>query len=325
MFRFILLGLSLFVSVGIAEGVVRAFFPIYGGVDNIDKDGQPVREWFKPGSVYRQFSNEYDATTTITSKGHRVPGSDGNPDVVFIGDSFTFGFGLADDETFASRYCAEMHVTCANLGIPGSGTVKQMVRLEQFLVDYHWKPREVKWFFFGMSGSFASGNDFVDNYNFGYRQDAKSPDGPVVSRPAPTLAGRLIGLQTLLLDNSYLMRQVKFRWGPLMKSLLVDPPGETRLTEALRYTQEDFRQVDELSRRYGFDYKIYLIVPVQDLIRGTYNETLKTLNSVITKSAIPTAPALADQPQKYYYAYDGHLNAAGSRKVAELLIAQDQH
>src|SRR5215510_19112 len=172
--KLILLVGSLTVAVAASEIVVRIFFPIYGGVDNLSLTGEPAREVFRPSSVYRQYSNEYDAITTITNKGHRVPGVDGNPDIVFLGDSFTYGFGLADNQTFASIYCTTRHLGCANLGMPGSGTLKQMRRLKQFVNDFHWKPKEVKLFFFGMSGSFSNGNDFVDNYNWGRRQAAQS-------------------------------------------------------------------------------------------------------------------------------------------------------
>ena len=301
------------------------FFPLYGGVDNVTMAGAPVTEWFAPGSVYRQISNEYDAITTITDKGHRVPGTDGNPDIVFVGDSFTFGFGLKDDETFSSRYCAATHVTCANLGIPGSGTVRQLRRLEQFITDYHWKPKQVKWFFFGMSGSFAGGNDFVDNYDFGRRMSARAAGGPARPAPPPTLMGRLIGMQSVLLNSSYLMRHAKYRWGPLMKSLVVDPPGNERMSEALHYTREALQELDAASHKLGFEYVIYLIVPVQDILRGTADDTLATFNSVSPKPAIATASVLSDEPTKYYFSYDGHLNAEGNRRLADMLIAQDQH
>lgn len=319
--RLVLVSTSLLFSLGAAEAVTRVFFPLYGGVDNVTVDGAPVKEWFAPGSVYRQISNEYDAVTTITSKGHRVPGTDANPDVVFIGDSFTFGFGLKDDETFASRYCTGLGVSCANLGIPSSGTLRQLRRLEQFLTEHRWKPKQVKWFFFGMSGSFSAGNDFVDNYDFGRRKNGVAAAPPA----APSVAGRLIGLQSLLLENSYLMRQAKYHWGPVLKSLIVDDPGEARMNEALRYTREAMHELDDTSRRLGFDYAVYLIVPVQDIIRGTAGNTLSTFNSVSPKPAIATAPALAEEPTKYYFAYDGHLNAEGSRRVANMLIAQDRH
>lgn len=332
--RLTLLTVSLCFSLGLAEVVTRVFFPVYGGLDNIGLDGQPVKEWFKPGSVYRQVSNEYDARTTITAQGHRVPGSDGNPDVIFLGDSFTFGFGLDDDHTFAAIYCRTLNVRCANLGIPGSGTSRQVARLRGFLQDFQWHPREVKLFFFAMSGSFSAGNDFVDNYDYGRRQRSQraaaaapagtAPAAPAPPPPAPSLTARIIGLQSTLLEHSYLMRRVKFHWGPLLKSLIVDEPGEDRMQEALTYTREGLQELDALSREFGFDYTIYLIVPVQDILRGTDGETLKVLDGVAPKPAVSTASALRETPGAYYFAYDGHLNDEGSRRVAEFLIARDR-
>lgn len=77
--RFLLIVISVLFTLSLAEMVARAFFPISDGRDNITLDGRPIKDWFEPGSVYRQVSNEYDAVTTITDKGHRVPGTDGNP------------------------------------------------------------------------------------------------------------------------------------------------------------------------------------------------------------------------------------------------------
>ena len=330
--RLLLMLGSLVVALAMAEGMVRAFYPVVDGRDNVTLEGKPIKEWFPASTVYRQVSNEYDATTTITARRHRVPGTDGNPDVVFVGDSFTYGFGLKDDETFASIYCAARHVACANLGLPGSGTSKQVERLRTFLDEWHWKPKEVKLFFFGMSGSFSAGNDFVDNYNYGRWLKARSAGagGGTVSlpgdvprnQPPPSLAARMIGWQSSLLEHSHVMRRAKFHWGPLLKSLVIDDPGD-RMAEALAYTERGLRELDDLSHQAGFDYTVYLIVPVQDIIRGTHIETLATLNRVSLKPVVSTAPLFLDSPQTYYYSYDGHLNPRGSRQIAELLISRD--
>lgn len=153
--RLAMVAVSLLVGLLLAEATVRVVHPISDGRDNVTLDGVPIKSWFAPGSVYRQVSNEYDARTTITDKGHRVPGSDGTPDVVFVGDSFTYGWGVADDDTFASIYCTRTGHTCANLGAPGTGTAKQLNRLEEFLDKYQWQPKEVKLVFFGMSGAWS--------------------------------------------------------------------------------------------------------------------------------------------------------------------------
>jgi len=324
--RIAMLVISLLVSLVLVEVLLTAFAPLYGGRDNVTLDGKPITDWFPPDTVYRQLSNEYDARTTITSKGHRVPGTSGNPDVVFLGDSFTYGFGLHDEETFASLYCAETRRSCANLGLPGSGIVKQTLRLEQFLNQWQWRPKEVKLFFFGMSGSWSAGNDFVDNYNYARRTQPPPADGANARReqPSPGLAALIIGSQEFLLEHSNLVRRVKYHWGPMLKTLLIDEPGEQRMQDALRYTKEGLAQFDELSRKAGFEYTLYLIVPVQDIKRNSYGETLAALNSVSPKPAVPTAQLFLERPESYYYAYDGHLNPKGSRRVAEFLVASDR-
>jgi hypothetical protein len=322
--RLLLLTTSVAVSLVLVEVVLTAFFPLYGGRDNVTLDGQPLRGWFPPGTVYRQISNEYDVETTITDRGHRVPGTDGNPDVIFLGDSFTYGFGLRDDETFSSIYCRTLKRACVNLGLPGSGTEKQLLRLQEFIAKWNWKPAEVKLFFFGMSGSFSAGNDFVDNYNYARRVEAtETGDSTPVTTPRHTLAGRIIGTQYFLLEHSNLVRRPKYHWGPTLRTLLINQPTEARMAEALAITGDSLARLDAYSREVGFGYQIYLIVPVQDITRGTYGQTLATLNAVAPKPAIQTAQLLLDSPKQYYFSYDGHLNSVGNRRLADFLIASD--
>jgi hypothetical protein len=329
--RIFLLSFSLIVALGLAEVLARVFLPITDGRENVTMDGVPIQDWFEPGMVYRQVSNEYDAVTTITEKGHRVPGAQGNPEVIFVGDSFTYGFGLSDDETFAGLYCKHMQRACVNLGIPGSGTLKQLERLETFIDQWGWRPKEVKWFFFGMSGSFSAGNDFVDNYDRYVREHAApisdkqgSARQAISARPEGSMVERIIGWQEAILGHSTLMRRAKFYWGPMLKSLVVADPGKDRMATALLATKESFSRLDALSRRVGFDYTIYLIVPVQDVIRGTYGETLRALNSVTPKPAVATAELYLENPQQFYFAFDGHINVEGSRRIADFLLKKDQ-
>ena len=332
--RTVLVGTSLLVGLVCAELAARVVHPISDGRDNVTLEGAPITSWFAPGSVYRQVSNEYDARTTITDKGHRVPGTSGNPDVVFLGDSFTYGWGIDDANTFASIYCERTKQACANLGIPGTGTAKQLNRLEQYLDRYQWHPKEVTLIFFGMSGAWSAGNDFVDNYDeralvtdagggAPATLPAAGPAGPVAA-PRIGFAERVIGLQTYVLARSNLARLAKFYWGPLLKSLIVADPGTERFAEALRYTGANLARLGAMSRARGFSYNIYLIVPVQDLIRGSHGETLRALNSVSPKPAVATAQLFVDNPVSYYYAFDGHINTKGSQRIGAFLAERDQ-
>jgi hypothetical protein len=189
----------------------------------------------------------------------------------------------------------------------------------------------VKLFFFGMSGSFSSGNDFVDNFDRYVREHAHQGlskqdqrETMLQSQQPIGFAERVISWQEWLLQHSTLVRLVKYYWGPMLKSLVVADPGQERMEVALIATRESLAKLDDLSKQVGFTYKIYLLVPIQDIIRGTDGDTLATLNSVSPIPAISTAHLFRDRPQDYYFAFDGHLNVQGSRKVAEFLIQNDQ-
>jgi hypothetical protein len=178
----------------------------------------------------------------------------------------------------------------------------------------------VKLFFFGMSSSFSAGNDFVDNYTYGRWRNGERA-GEVLANtagqePTLSLAARVIGWQSRLLEHSNLVRFAKFHWGPLLRSLLLADPGQERMADALMYTDEGFAELDELSRDIGFEYSVYLIVPVQDIIRGTHGQTLATLNRVSRTPAVSTATLFVAAPQQFYYAYEGHLNTKGSRRIS---------
>ena len=118
---------------------------------------------------------------------------------------------------------------------------------------------------------------------------------------------------------------LKFYAGPRLKAMFVAEPGEQRMAKAVESTRTSLQQLDELSRRAGFEYSIYLLVPVQDILRGTYRDTLATLQSVSPKPVVPTAELFLDAPAQYYFAFDGHLNPKGSKRVADFLISGDQN
>ena len=130
-------------------------------------------------------------------------------------------------------------------------------------------------------------------------------------------------MQSFLLRHSNLMRLLKFYAGPLVKSLIIAEPGEQRMAIALDATRSALARLDALSRERGFEYSIYLIVPVNDILRGTQDQTLATLNGVAPKPAIATAQLYGDSPAQYYYAFDGHLNPEGNRLLADFLVARD--
>ena len=64
--------------------------------------------------------------------------------------------------------------------------------------------------------------------------------------------------------------------------------------------------------------------PVQDIIRATHGDTLRHLEAIASVPIRSTARLFTPDPEQYYYAFDGHINAAGSRRIADLLIESAQ-
>lgn len=322
--RAVAVGLSLLACLLLLELGSRWWMPISPGARLVAVDGQPLGFRaedlrMSPNRVFRQISQEYDVTVTTTPQGHRAPAVEGNPDLVFIGDSFTFGVGIDDEQTFAALYCKRAGLICANLGRGGTGTRRQLDILEDFLVQENWRPGEVKLFLMAMTSSLMAGNDLVDNLR----------ESRGVLREVPDEGGswrkRLIDYRRPALARSNLLRVLYYRFGPDLRTALSPAPSTERLADALRETRLQLERFDRLSRRYGFRYRIYLIHPVQDLLAGTYEATTSRLSDVAPGgSIIDTADVLSDRPKTYYYPYDGHLNMRGAARIAELLNAETQ-
>jgi hypothetical protein len=90
---------------------------------------------FEPGTFTFQhidFKNDY----RINSKGARDDEQSlKNPEVIFIGDSFTTGLGVDQDETFASQVEKKLNRSTLNIGVPSYGTAREMLLLKRFNLD----------------------------------------------------------------------------------------------------------------------------------------------------------------------------------------------
>ena len=78
----------------------------------------------------------FDAAGFRTSAAPTPP--TGTPAILFIGDSFTQGFGVGADETFAAVTCAQLlqrgiPARCLNAGVSGFGTAHELRLLQRLL------------------------------------------------------------------------------------------------------------------------------------------------------------------------------------------------
>jgi hypothetical protein len=165
-----LLGAAALVGLIALELLSRIVFPISPGSRTLTLDGAPnpislhsTPLRLPPDDVFRMVSEEFDVLVTTTDLGFRGPKPRYQPEMIFLGDSFTFGHGLGDRETFAFLYCEKRALNCANLGRGGTGTHRQLDILSEFLDAEQWQPKEVKLFLMAMTSALMDGNDLIDN------------------------------------------------------------------------------------------------------------------------------------------------------------------
>jgi hypothetical protein len=333
----LILVFSLLLGVVLVELLSRLVLPVSPGAQNLTIDGLPLKTIsgnsmrYHANLEFRQVSEEFDSRATIDLYGNRsVGGVTDNPEVIFLGDSFTFGHGLRDGETFSEIYCKKTNTSCANLGRNGSGTFVQLNILQHYLDTENWRPREVKLFVLAMTSTLMNGNDLLDNYYFTKVRDARSKattesgaNNAAASVKAPPNTNRWLQIRQKALQHSNLIRAIYFQIAPLLRARFSPKPGQKTLETALASTREAFAQLSEISTRYGFKYKIYLLHPVQDLIRNSWQETARLVTQVAPGTVIiDTANVFTPDPQSYYFSYDGHFNAKGAGVLAKFLLSE---
>lgn len=301
----------------------RILIPISPGTRFLDAAGAPVEIHDGRGGLrakirFRQVTADYDVWTSISPEGFRGPQPEGNINTIFVGDSFTFGQGLTDEQTIPSLACSNVRLACANLGLPGTGTKLQIDRLEQFLANEDWHPQHVDLLLFAYAGGLASGNDFADTV-----QEAALPSstGKVAPPQAASFWERFLGWRSWVLANSNLVRIVYQGFGPRIRSLL-SASSAPDIGAGIAAVGVQLARLNALSRSQGFTYTVYVLHPVQDLLRGSYNGTLAAVQEAAGGARIvDTALTLLDNPSQYYFPYDGHLNALGAARVAALIAS----
>ncbi|MGH9428853.1 MAG: SGNH/GDSL hydrolase family protein, partial [Terriglobia bacterium] len=130
--RFMLIIISLFVGLLLAEGLTRILFPQLA-----PRTARLTKFWkydSRYGWAHNPGASGYFETfgirafVTINSKGFRGPEIEHARDpkrqrVLVLGDSYVWGYGVKDDEVFTERLrTAVPEVEIVNLGVSGYGT-----------------------------------------------------------------------------------------------------------------------------------------------------------------------------------------------------------
>lgn len=127
---------------------------------------------FKPGQTFKVNYYEYHTTVHTDAWGGRSVGGDPKSKkilVPFIGDSFAFGLGVEDQQTFVSLLGHNAKWHPLNLGVPGSALPNQLDMIEM----RHQELNSPRLYVF----TFFTGNDVTDIMKYyGFKSDTASED-----------------------------------------------------------------------------------------------------------------------------------------------------
>ena len=309
----LLLFFSFALVFAIGEVASRVFSPISPGPSILDSNGNKLKiSYIEPGKTFRITTPDYDAQTSITQDGYRAPRANGNPDTIFIGDSFTYAQGVTDQQAFPAIYCQSKGIQCANLAVPGASTLYETDRLEHYLRTKNWSPNYVNLFFF-------TGNDFTDNLaasanrreGIAYQPEETSPQ----VQEQKSLGQRIIETG---LHYSNLLRVAYYKVLPVFR----DNPqqSEDALNDALKITRTELLRLNALSEKYAFALRIFIVFPQQEIEQGIYKKLTEKIQSISPVPVIPLGELFKENTAHYYFPTDGHFNVAGNRKLADYLL-----
>ncbi len=295
--------ISLLLSAGVAEVAIRLGVPV--------RDVGPAFSVFDPvygkrlktGFRAERVTPEFRMRLRTNSLGFRGPEPASFPRwaVLFLGDSFTLGYGVDDGEEYPQQVGRRIAAPVVNAGIGNVGTGRWVKFLRR--EGARFKPRFVV--------VQVSANDFSDNRAEGLFD--LTPSGELTERPVPPQRlGRAVGAAIELvpgLSYSYLVGLTQQAFLSVRRGGGEAPPGSDRLT---------YRLLEEIllgCRAAGW--------PVLGLSADLEGARLEQVAELFQRLETPLvlAPRKRDRPDLYYRT-DGHWNAAGHEQVARVVAAR---
>lgn len=298
------------------EAILELFapLPVPGGI-YVDRNRRPVRVAIDDVSLIPnldifQKAAEFTAHIRTNRFGYRIiDNEDLRPDFVWLGDSFTFGHGVSDEQTFPYLVCTKNGLVCQNLGHSGAGTFQEVDILDHALTKNELRPKQVILVMLTSCWIEQAGNDLGDNLN--YRQSDSAG-----TQPVPAHVGMLKRLQSAI-GNYELVKRSLLAFSIWIKRAAYQCSKPDQINRALALTKTALDKLQSLAQEFRFGVTVVEIHPFQEL-DGNYRQTERLVSGIIpsTFTYIPTGQYFGNDD---YYPYDGHFNAAGDARLATIL------
>ncbi len=282
----------------------------------------------KKSVSYKRFSSEFTMRFTANSLGFRGPEPESLPQgpILFLGDSFTMGYGVNDDEVYVERIRKtlfrrnkEKYLPVINygMGVNGNGRWIKFLKIE----GPQYNPRLVVLQFHVSDFDENVRERLFDLTASGELHELQVPASGI-DRPIQTLIETVPGLAYSHLVA--LGRQL--RWIMFYRQDTSEPTqnlkNEAKLSANVAepsYAERlTFRMVAEVLKICEIHKWSVLALNV-----GIHDNRLNKLKDILLKHNVHLidTPAKAQRPD-LYYKVDGHWNAQGHAFVADLILKE---
>lgn len=310
----VLLGVSVIISLLIAEVIVRNFVVVRNVGPTLTQYDPYFGKTHKTNFSGTRVGPDFKMDFNLNSDGFRGPELEQTVSntILFLGDSFTFGYGVNDSEAFPALVQTELgedvQVINAGMGNNANGRWIRFLKKRAYEYDPKYVVLQIHY------------NDYWGNFMEGF-YSVSSADELLEKLPPPKSKARK--LQSMIdrlriFDNSYLMgfaMQVAFPVGALESesakdNYLVKKDRQNELLLRL------FNETLELCDQQGREVIALLLV-------GVDGQRYDDLHAITKARDIPIIQ-VPDKKQRpdLYFEIDGHWNAAGHQVASEKLLEE---
>lgn len=304
------------ICLGTLEIFSRIIKPIFPGFQLINLDGERLEGVIPntPSASYFQYSNEYKAKTNINERGIRVTPNSKKlslEGVIFLGDSQTFGQGLSDEETIASKFCelSKKEINCINLGVPGANTISQLEKLKDFANEKDIENFTVFNLLHASTVNAFSGNDVSDCLAYGNKNE-------VIEKNNYKRKDFLLKIGRSLSRKSNLFRLVRFNIASKIKTYGFVLSPNTVFDRDIECFVKSAGEIKSFTNSLKARYLPIIISPSAEIAMGLRETNLNKIKEVFDENALSPDNILLED----FYPIDGHYNASGAEKIARFLL-----
>ena len=295
---------------------------------------------FVPNQIFPIFHEEYQNKATIDGDGARWNGFNGDTSIKWpiLGDSFTFGIGVEDRQTFVSLLSNKVNANFVNLGTPGS-TLPNHLDIIEGRHDELGNPQA---YFFAV----FLGNDLTDMLTLLDHANPHSAE----NRNAVLWRINAMTHDLAILRNSYLAQYVKHYFLSWQNSdqlnnaepiFQLSKSNSPVLADAARLLDVHLTRLKTLSQELNFQ-PYFLLIPERNQVDPVRFETtlgyysliatnidILTVNRIYAEKITKMGWKYYDTtscfrayklPAALYYVKDGHLTSVGHEELARCAL-----